>query len=73
MSTFTALTTLSGEARARALGEALERMEPEPTGVGILRIEDAPDLWEVGGYFEASPDPAALVLLAAVFGAADFA
>ena len=48
MSTYTALTTLDGEAAARALGEALERMDPEPYGVGVFEIEDGSDRWEVG-------------------------
>ena len=73
MTTFTALTTLSDETAARALGDALERVDPEPTGVGVFEMEDGSGLWEVGGYFETPPDPGALALLAAAFGAADFA
>jgi ribosomal protein L11 methyltransferase len=73
MPTFTALTTLSGEDRARDLGEALERLEPEPTGVGVFEMEDGSGLWEVGGYFEARPDEAGLALLAAAFEARPFA
>ena len=34
MPTFTALTTLTGRDPAYALGEAMERLIPEPTGVG---------------------------------------
>ena len=73
MTTWTALTTLAGKARAEALGAALEEMEPEPTGVGVFEIEDGRDLWEVGGYFENRPDDIALALCAAAFGAAEFA
>jgi len=73
MATFTALTVLPGAAQAEALGAALERMEPAPTGVGIFEIEDGSGLWEVGSYFEARPDPAALDLLAAAFAARPFA
>ena len=73
MTTFTALTTLTGEDQARALGEALERVAPEPTGVGVFKVEDGSGLWEVGGYFEGAPDTAALAVLAAAFGAAEFA
>jgi ribosomal protein L11 methyltransferase len=72
MTTFTALTTLAGAEAAEALGEALERMTPEPTGVGVSEIEDGSGLWEVGGYFEARPEGAALDLLAAAFGARPF-
>ena len=40
MPTFTALTTLTGREPAEALGEAMERMEPAPTGVGVFEVED---------------------------------
>ncbi len=73
MTTFTALTTLTGKDRAEALGEAMERVQPEPTGVGVFEVEDGSGLWEVGGYFEGAPDPAALALLATAFGARPFA
>ena len=73
MPTFTALTTLPGEAMAQALGEALEKLEPEPTGVGVFEIEDGSGLWEVGGYFLQAPNPALLELLATAFGARPFA
>lgn len=72
MPTFTALTTLPGKAEAEALGEALERLRPEPTGVGVFELEDGSGLWEVGGYFEADPDAAGLALLASLHGAKDF-
>lgn len=72
MPTFTALTTLPGKAQADALGEALETLTPEPTGVGVFELEDGSGLWEVGGYFEAAPDVAGLALLAAMHGARDF-
>ncbi|KRS12992.1 ribosomal protein L11 methyltransferase [Roseovarius atlanticus] len=72
MPTFTALTTLSGKSEAEALGEALERLTPEPTGVGVFELEDGSGLWEVGGYFEAEPDAAGLALLASLHGAKDF-
>jgi ribosomal protein L11 methyltransferase len=71
MPIFTALTTLTGEAPARALAEALERMEP--AGVGVFEVEDGSGLWEVGGYFETEPDGIVLALLAEAFGAAEFA
>lgn len=73
MPTFTALTTLTGQAEAEALGEALERLDPAPVGVGVFEIEDGSGLWEVGGYFPAPPDAVGLTLLAALHGARDFA
>ena len=72
MPTFTALTTLTGRDPAYALGEAMERLSPEPTGVGVFEVEDGSGLWEVGGYFEEEPDTAALAVLAAAMGAKEF-
>ena len=72
MPTFTALTTLIGKEAAEALGAAMERLVPEPTGVGVFELEDGSGLWEVGGYFEAPPDEAGLALLAALHEARGF-
>lgn len=73
MPTFTALTTLTGKDNADKLGDAMENLDPMPTGVGVFEIEDGSGLWEVGGYFTDAPDEAGLALLAAAFGAKDFA
>jgi len=73
MPTFTALTTLTGRAPAETLGEAMERMDPAPTGVGVFEVEDGSGLWEVGGYFLDAPDQAALAVLSAAFNAKPFA
>jgi ribosomal protein L11 methyltransferase len=73
MPTWTALTTLADKDRAEALGEALEALEPEPTGVGVFEMEDGSGLWEVGAYFLEAPDDIALTLLAAAHGARPFA
>ncbi len=73
MATWSALTTLPGEPGADALAAAMERMEPEPVGVGMFEIEDGSGLWEVGAYFLEPPPGAVLDLLAAAFGARPFA
>lgn len=72
MPTYSALTTLTGEDPARALGEAMERMEPEPYGVGVFEVEDGSGIWEVGGYFHEAPDEIVLEILATAFGAKSF-
>ena len=72
MLTYTALTTLPGKTEADALGEALEYLEPIPTGVGVFEIEDGNGVWEVGGYFLEEPDEIALALLSAAYGAKPF-
>ncbi len=73
MPTFTALTTLPGEDAALALSEAIEKMDPEPMGVGVFEIEDDSGLWEVGAYFTEQPDEVVLDVLALAFGAKPFA
>ncbi len=72
MLTYTALTTLSEKSQAEALGEALEGLEPSPTGVGVFEVEDGKGLWEVGGYFLEVPNDINLALLAAAYGAKPF-
>ena len=72
MLTYTALTTLPGKSQAEALGEALEELEPAPTGVGVFEVEDGKGIWEVGGYFLDQPNDIDLALLSAAFGAGTF-
>lgn len=72
MPTYTALTTLEGRDAAYNLGDAMERLVPEPTGVGVFELEDDSGLWEVGGYFEDMPDSTGLSVLAAAMGAKPF-
>ncbi|MEM7508446.1 MAG: 50S ribosomal protein L11 methyltransferase [Pseudomonadota bacterium] len=69
----TAFTTLSGRGPAEALGEAMEGLDPAPTGVGVFELEDGSGLWEVGGYFTGRPDEVGLALLATVHNARAFA
>jgi ribosomal protein L11 methyltransferase len=73
MPTYSALTTLPGEEAAQSLASAMERMDPEPTGVGVFEIEDGSGLWEVGAYFLDPPDQVILEVLATAFGAKPFA
>ena len=72
MTTFTALTTLLGRQNAANLGDALERLSPEPIGIGVFELEDGSGLWEVGAYFSEAPNDVSLALLAAAFQADDF-
>ena len=73
MPTYSALTTLPGEEAAQSLAATMERMDPEPTGVGVFEIEDGSGLWEVGAYFLEAPDQVMLEVLATAFGAKAFA
>ncbi len=72
MLTYTALTTLDGGDAAEALGAALEKLDPAPTGVGVFEIEDGSDLWEVGAYFMQPPSAPILEMFALAFGAKPF-
>ena len=72
MTTYTALTTMPGQATANALAEAVEALDPAPTGIGVFEVEDGSGLWEVGVYFTDSPDRAGLAVLAAVHNVKQF-
>lgn len=69
---YSALTTITGETPAYALAEALEALTPEPTGVGVFEIEDGSGLWEVAAYFIDPPDVAGLAVLATLHNAKQF-
>lgn len=73
MPTYSALTTLRGEPPAQGLAAAMERMTPEPVGVGVFEVEDGSGLWEVGAYFLEPPASATLDMLAIAFDARAFA
>jgi ribosomal protein L11 methyltransferase len=72
MTTYTALTTMTGEDAAYALYEALEHLDPEPIGTGVFEIEDGSGLWEVAAYTTDRPDAGALAVLSALYGAKPF-
>ena len=72
MHTYTAFTTLRERISAESLGEAMEHLCPEPTGVGIFEMEDGSGLWEVGGYFTERPNEVAMTLLSVAFNANPF-
>ena len=72
MTTFSAITTLDNQEAADSLGEALERLDPAPYGVGVFEIEDGSGRREVAAHFMAAPDAASLALCAAAFGAKPF-
>ena len=72
MTTYTALTTVPGEEIASKLGEAVEALDPAPTGVGVFEVEDGSGLWEVGAYFNDAPDIAGLEVLTTLHGVKSF-
>ena len=72
MTTYTAFSTAETFAQAQGLADALERVEPDPIGIGNCEIEDGSERWEVAGYFTEKPDVAGLALLAAIHGTSQF-
>jgi ribosomal protein L11 methyltransferase len=72
MTSWTALTTAPALDGAQALGLALEALDPTPTAVAVLEMEDGSGLFEIGGYFTERPDEVVLDLLAAANGARPF-
>ena len=72
MTTYTAFTTMQDQKLAEALAEMLERLTPEPYGIGTFEVEDGSGTWEVGGFFNAMPDEAGLALLATMHDAKPF-
>ncbi|MBV2359942.1 50S ribosomal protein L11 methyltransferase [Thalassococcus sp. CAU 1522] len=70
--TWTAFTRLSDRDAAEALGEAMEELDPAPTGVGVFEIEDGSGQWEIGGYFVEEPDDIGLALLQAAYATKPF-
>lgn len=73
MTTYSALTTIRGKQAAEELAEAVERMTPEPTGIGVFEVEDGSGMWEVGAWFLDPPNEAGLALCVAMTGCAPFA
>ena len=69
MTSYTAFTLMPGEAAAYALGDAMERLVPTPTGIGVFEVEDGSGRWEVSGFFTEPPDRGGLALLSALHGA----
>ncbi|MEM7269238.1 MAG: 50S ribosomal protein L11 methyltransferase [Pseudomonadota bacterium] len=65
---YSALAATPDEATANRAAEMLERISPEPTGIGVFEIEDGSGMWEVGAYFTEPPDGAGLGLIEAAAG-----
>lgn len=72
MPSYSAITSLDGKDVAEALAGALEKMQPEPYGVGVFEIEDGSELWEIGAYYTEEPNEMILTMLATAFGAKPF-
>lgn len=67
MSSYTAFTTITEENKAYAITSSLERMTPRPDGVGILKLEDEIDNWEVSAFFSQKPNDVDIKILEVVY------
>lgn len=68
----TIFATVDSESRAQALADAIDKMDPQPAGVGCFEIDEDNDLWEVAGYFSGDPSGLSLTLLEMAFADAKF-
>jgi len=68
----TIFATVDGESRAQALADAIEKMDPEPAGVGCFEVDEDNDVWEVAGYFGSNPAGLSLTVLEMAFSEAKF-
>jgi ribosomal protein L11 methyltransferase len=69
---YTAFTKILSKRKAEALGEAIETVSPTPVGIGVFKIEDGLNFWEVAGYYTEKPDEISLSLLGHAYGASPF-
>ena len=69
---YSAITTLKGALRAEDLAAAMGKMEPKPSAIAVIEIEDGSGTWEVAGYFQSPPDPVNLALLEAAYKTESF-
>ena len=68
----TAFVLVTSEDKARRLSYALEAMNPKPIGVATIVIEAPTQLWEVGAYFDQTPNDVELQLISAAFEINEF-
>ena len=68
----TIFATVDSEDRAQALADAIDKMDPQPAGVGCFEVDEDNDLWEVAGYFSGDPSGLSLTLLEMAFADAKF-
>tara|TARA_Y100000739_G_scaffold224691_1_gene229503 strand:+ start:1100 stop:1969 length:870 start_codon:yes stop_codon:yes gene_type:complete len=69
---YTAFTKILGKRKAENLSDALETVTPRPVGLGVFKIEDGLNFWEVAGYYTEKPDEISLSLLGHAHGASPF-
>ena len=67
MSNYSIFAQTQKESKANTIASSLERMEPNPIGIGVLEIEDGSGFWEVSAFFSEKPSPIELKILEVVY------
>ena len=67
MATYTVFAISSSEEKANTIGSSLEKLNPEPVGIGIFELENNSNYWEIGAYFQAKPNQIELALLEKIY------
>lgn len=67
MISYAAFTKINDENIAYAVGSSLERMNPSPDGVGVLKLEGRCENWEVSAFFSKKPNSLEIKILEVVF------
>lgn len=67
MTTYSVFTVCDGKKNAKIISSALEKMNPDPVGIGTFEIENGSKKWEIGAYFHEKPNTVELSLLELVY------
>lgn len=67
MEGYSSFTVVKNEILAYEIAELLEKIVPKPVGIGVFKIEDGSDYWEVGSFFLKKPDNSFFFLIEKIF------
>ena len=56
MNSFSVIAAVSSQKKAREIAEVLERLTPEPMGIGVFEIDEMSEEWEVSAFFLSTPN-----------------
>ena len=67
MNSFSVIAAVSGQKKAHEIAEVLERLTPEPMGIGVFEIDEISKEWEVSAFFSSTPNYIQLGILESYF------
>ena len=67
MNSFSVIAAVSGQKKASEIAEVLERLTPEPMGIGVFEIDEISEEWEVSAFFLSTPNYIQLGILESYF------